>query len=224
VIALSVRLDVAKINLMLSSECSQIGTGSSNSPRSASQSVRFTYIFGGVRNSARNVAFFLPAAHRRASTHAEFTRFGEHSLRANRNGSLQRLNALWAAFAPPSPSPGGRKLNFNRSDLSVPERPRLPLIVASLSRGLRHRPHRLLVTAARRAAHRRRRHHTRNAGDRQGERRVSTPGLQRCLQDRAPFCELRALYARVGGRASCGFDAGLSSSRRAPIRNRFMGR
>jgi hypothetical protein len=135
VIALSVRLDVAKINLMLSSECSQIGTGSSNSPRSASQSVRFTYIFGGVRNSARNVAFFLPAAHRRASTHAEFTRFGEHSLRANRNGSLQRLNALWAAFAPPSPSPGGRKLNFNRSDLSVPERPRLPLIVASLSRG-----------------------------------------------------------------------------------------
>jgi hypothetical protein len=38
VIALSVRLDVAKVNLMLSSECSQIGTGSSNSPRSATES------------------------------------------------------------------------------------------------------------------------------------------------------------------------------------------
>src|SRR4051794_22984686 len=30
----AVRLDVAKLNLMLSSDCSQIGTGSSNSPRS----------------------------------------------------------------------------------------------------------------------------------------------------------------------------------------------
>jgi hypothetical protein len=36
--ALCSRLDVAKLNLMLSSDCSQIGTGSSNSPRSASES------------------------------------------------------------------------------------------------------------------------------------------------------------------------------------------
>jgi hypothetical protein len=34
-IGLKARLDVAKLNLMLSSDCSQIGTGSSNSPRSA---------------------------------------------------------------------------------------------------------------------------------------------------------------------------------------------
>jgi hypothetical protein len=37
-IALCIRLDVAKLNLVLSSECSQIGTGSSNSPRSATES------------------------------------------------------------------------------------------------------------------------------------------------------------------------------------------
>jgi hypothetical protein len=36
--AFAVRLDVAKLNLMLSSDCSQIGTGSSNSPRSANES------------------------------------------------------------------------------------------------------------------------------------------------------------------------------------------
>jgi hypothetical protein len=34
----AVRLDVANLHLMLSSECSQIGTGSSNSPRSANES------------------------------------------------------------------------------------------------------------------------------------------------------------------------------------------
>ena len=39
-IAFTVRLDVAKLNLMLSSDCSQIGTGSSNSLCSAKESVR----------------------------------------------------------------------------------------------------------------------------------------------------------------------------------------
>jgi hypothetical protein len=42
--ALQFRLDVAKLNLMLSSEPLQTGTGSSNSPRSATQSVSFPYI------------------------------------------------------------------------------------------------------------------------------------------------------------------------------------
>ena len=39
-IGLKAHLDVAKLNLMPSSDCSQIGTGSSNSPRSANESVR----------------------------------------------------------------------------------------------------------------------------------------------------------------------------------------
>ena len=37
-ISVKARLDVAKLNLMLSSDCSQIGTGSSNPLRSATQS------------------------------------------------------------------------------------------------------------------------------------------------------------------------------------------
>jgi hypothetical protein len=49
---------------------------------SANQSVRFTYILEKGRNSARNVAFFLPAAHRRELAHAGFARFGAHYLRA----------------------------------------------------------------------------------------------------------------------------------------------
>ena len=36
--------------------------------------------FGEGRNSARNVAFFLPAAHQREPAHAGFARFGKHSL------------------------------------------------------------------------------------------------------------------------------------------------
>jgi hypothetical protein len=46
----AVRLDVAKLDLMLSSDCSQIGTGSSNSPRSATHSPS-PWIF---RSSRRN--------------------------------------------------------------------------------------------------------------------------------------------------------------------------
>src|ERR1700756_247927 len=42
-ISVKARLDVAKLNLMLSSDCSQIGTGSSNSPRSANESAFFAY-------------------------------------------------------------------------------------------------------------------------------------------------------------------------------------
>jgi hypothetical protein len=41
-----------------------------------------------------------------------------------KNGSLQRPNALWAAFAQPSPLQETEKPNFNRSGLSVRERPR----------------------------------------------------------------------------------------------------
>jgi hypothetical protein len=37
-------ISFAKLNLMLSSDCSQIGTGSSNSPCSTKQSVHFAYI------------------------------------------------------------------------------------------------------------------------------------------------------------------------------------
>ena len=37
--ALQFVMDVAKLNLMLSSDCSEIGTGSSNSPRSANESL-----------------------------------------------------------------------------------------------------------------------------------------------------------------------------------------
>ena len=46
-ISVNARLDVAKLNLMLSSDCSQIGTGSSNSPRSAKESF-------SICNSARD--------------------------------------------------------------------------------------------------------------------------------------------------------------------------
>jgi hypothetical protein len=49
-ISVKARLDVAKLNLMLSSDCSQIGTGSSNSPRSANE-----YLVGTVGWSAWQV-------------------------------------------------------------------------------------------------------------------------------------------------------------------------
>jgi hypothetical protein len=50
----AVRLDVVKLSLMLSSDPSQIGTGSSNSPRSASESC-FLRI---LRPSAANESLF----------------------------------------------------------------------------------------------------------------------------------------------------------------------
>jgi hypothetical protein len=40
----------------------------------------FCLHFGEGRNFVRNVAFFLPPAHRREPAQAEFARFGEHSL------------------------------------------------------------------------------------------------------------------------------------------------
>jgi hypothetical protein len=52
------------------------GSRQFKSALSANQSADFAYI-GEGRNSARNVAFFLPAAHRREPAHA---RFSEHSL------------------------------------------------------------------------------------------------------------------------------------------------
>jgi hypothetical protein len=58
----------------------------------------FCLHFGEDRNSARNVAFFLPAVHRREPAHAGFARFGEHSLRAKYNfiWSISTLRArLW---------------------------------------------------------------------------------------------------------------------------------
>jgi hypothetical protein len=41
----AVRLDVVKLSLMLSSDPSQIGTGSSNSPRSTNESSVFGILF-----------------------------------------------------------------------------------------------------------------------------------------------------------------------------------
>jgi hypothetical protein len=58
------------------------GRDGSNPTLSANQSVRFALHFAEGGNSARNAAFFLPAAHRREPPHAEFARSGEPSLRA----------------------------------------------------------------------------------------------------------------------------------------------
>ena len=51
----------------------------------------FCLHFGRGGNFARNVAFFQSAAHRREPADARFARFGEHSLRRNKNGSLSGL-------------------------------------------------------------------------------------------------------------------------------------
>ena len=55
--ALQFRLDVAKLNLMLSSDRSQTGTGSSNSPRSILQSLGFD-TFGESFEKTRTYAGF----------------------------------------------------------------------------------------------------------------------------------------------------------------------
>jgi hypothetical protein len=69
--AFAVRLDVAKLNLMLSSDRSQIGTGSSNSPRSATESrlCGFSARSGGI---ARACGFICVM---RSSGETTFRRF-----------------------------------------------------------------------------------------------------------------------------------------------------
>ena len=58
------------------------GFRESNPPLSAIQSVHFAYILEKEETPREMRRSFYPAAHRREHTHAEFARFGEHSLRA----------------------------------------------------------------------------------------------------------------------------------------------
>jgi hypothetical protein len=84
----------------------------------------FCLHFGEGGNSARNVAFFLPAAHRREPAHAGFARFGEYCLRAKKKRFASAPECALGGVRPTIASPGDRKPNFNRSGLSVRERPR----------------------------------------------------------------------------------------------------
>ena len=63
-------ISFAKLNLMLSSDCSQIGTGSSNSPRSATQFSMFAILLERCAKPRRVRGFLAAEGYRRAVCHA----------------------------------------------------------------------------------------------------------------------------------------------------------
>ena len=76
---------------------------SSNSPRSANESVHFAYTLGEAETSRGMWRSFSPLRTGESRLTPDSPDSASILSVRSENGSLQRLNGLWAAFAPPSP-------------------------------------------------------------------------------------------------------------------------
>ena len=79
------------------------GFRGSNPPLSANQSVRFTYILEEAETPRAMWRSFRPQRTGESRLTPDSPDSASILSARSKNGSLRRLNALWAAFAPPSP-------------------------------------------------------------------------------------------------------------------------
>jgi hypothetical protein len=80
------------------------GLGSSHPPLSANQSLHFAYILEKLGNPRGTWGSFCPQRTRESRLTPDLSDSASILSVRSKNGSLQRLNALWAAFAQPSAS------------------------------------------------------------------------------------------------------------------------
>jgi hypothetical protein len=79
------------------------GLEGSNPPFSANQSVHFAYILEKAETPRGMWRSFCPQRTRESRLTPDLPDSASILSVRSKNGSLQRLNALWAAFAQPSP-------------------------------------------------------------------------------------------------------------------------
>ena len=89
--------------MILSYDSLETGTGSSNSLPSANQSVHFTYILEKAETPRGMWRSFCPERTGESRLTPDSPDSASILSVRSKNGSLQRLNGLWAAFAQPSP-------------------------------------------------------------------------------------------------------------------------